>query len=76
MMKKHERILTIDGEHLNIVAVEGKNFFDIGKSANSFHVSAVQSCKRVDNTAAFKLLLPGKQFDLEASTPQEASINN
>lgn len=74
-MKKQERILTIDGEHINLVsAAEGKKFFDLGKSTNSFHASSVLSCKRVGNSTAFKLIVPGKQFDLEASTPQEASM--
>ncbi len=74
LMKKQERILTIDGEYINLVAVEGKNFFDIGmsRSTNSFHASTIQSCRQTGSSNMFKHNIPGKVYDLEASTAAEA----
>jgi hypothetical protein len=74
MLNHYQRVLTIDGEHINLVAAEGKNFFDIGKSTNSFHAGSVSSCKQIGTTATFRLIVSGKQFDLEASSAQEAGI--
>lgn len=74
MLKKHERILTIDGEYINLVAAEGKNFFDIGRSSNSFHASTVTTCKKTGgNRSSFRMIASGKQFDLEANSEAEAS---
>ncbi|KAH6571935.1 hypothetical protein BASA60_006892 [Batrachochytrium salamandrivorans] len=77
LMGRHERNLTIDGEYIHLVASEGKALFDMGKTTNSFHVSAVVSCKQVKKKSAnFKLVVrrnhDSKVYDLEASNDTDA----
>ncbi|KAK5673100.1 Component of a membrane-bound complex containing the Tor2p kinase [Batrachochytrium dendrobatidis] len=77
LMGRHERNLTIDGEYIHLVASEGKALFDMGKTTNSFHVSAVVSCKQIKKKSAnFKLIVrrnhDAKVYDLEAVSDADA----
>ncbi|KAI8907823.1 stress-activated map kinase interacting protein 1-domain-containing protein [Gorgonomyces haynaldii] len=79
LMGRHDRVLTIDGVYIHMVASEGKAFFDMGKPTNSFHASNIISVKLVKKTASFRLVVKKRsdsdvrQYDLEAQSPQEAN---
>ncbi|KAI9092360.1 stress-activated map kinase interacting protein 1-domain-containing protein [Phlyctochytrium arcticum] len=75
-MGRHERLLTIDGDYIHLMAAENKNFFDTMKTS-SHHISSVISSK-ITKGAAFRLLVNGtkgndtRTYDLEAATQTEA----
>ena len=78
LMGKHDRILILDGEHIHLVVPEGKALFDMGKTTNSFHVSAIISCetnKSKPGSTGFKISVQRdkdlKVYDLDASSAAE-----
>ncbi|KAJ3078820.1 hypothetical protein HK102_004220, partial [Quaeritorhiza haematococci] len=77
LMGRHERLLTIDGDFIHVVAGENKNLFDISKTA-SHHIATVISCKlNKKNSPHFKLIVRSKAhdtktYDMEATSTQEA----
>ncbi|TPX57994.1 hypothetical protein SpCBS45565_g08095 [Spizellomyces sp. 'palustris'] len=81
-MGRHDRLLTIDGDYIHIMAAENKNFFDTMKtlSQSSHHISTVISCKATKKTSSFRLLVHGSKgndtrtYDLEATSQAEAGI--
>ncbi|KAJ3009370.1 hypothetical protein HKX48_008008 [Thoreauomyces humboldtii] len=77
MGRTHDRLLTIDGDYIHIMAGENKNLFDTMKTA-SYHISSVLSCKGGKKSSAFKLVVQlkshdQKSFDLEAVSENEAA---
>ncbi|KAI8999440.1 stress-activated map kinase interacting protein 1-domain-containing protein [Gaertneriomyces semiglobifer] len=75
---RHERLLTIDGDYIHIMAAENKNFFDTMKTS-SHHISSVVSCKPIKKqSASFRFLVQGskgesKSYDFEATSQNEAA---
>ncbi|KAJ3096970.1 hypothetical protein HDU97_005398 [Phlyctochytrium planicorne] len=78
LMGKHERLLTIDGDHVHLMPVENKRVFDIMKTT-SYHCSSIISCKQTKKQSPhFKMMVKKGNnstatYDLEAATPQEAA---
>ncbi|KAJ3404199.1 hypothetical protein HDV05_007286 [Chytridiales sp. JEL 0842] len=79
LMGRHERLLTIDGDHIHIMPLENKNLFDTMKTT-SFPISAVISCKQVKKQSPhFKLVVQkAKQqnphtYEFEATSLHEAA---
>ncbi|KAJ3209345.1 hypothetical protein HDU67_006261 [Dinochytrium kinnereticum] len=78
LMGKHERLLTIDGDHIHLMPAENKRVFDIMKTT-SYHCSSIMSCKQTKKQSPhFKLVVKKGNngtttYDLEASTSQEAA---
>lgn len=50
-MGKQERLLTIDGEYIQLDSIEAKTFFDRGKAAVSYHFNDVISCVQSKKSA-------------------------
>ncbi|KAI9327150.1 hypothetical protein DFJ73DRAFT_142525 [Zopfochytrium polystomum] len=80
LVGRYERTLTIDGEHIHILAPEQK-MFEMLKTG-SYHISAIVSCKQVKkHSPHFKLVVKksgsssnsNTTFDFEASGPQDAA---
>ncbi|KAI8825195.1 stress-activated map kinase interacting protein 1-domain-containing protein [Fimicolochytrium jonesii] len=73
-----DRILTIDGDHIHIMAGEQKNLFNAMKTA-SHHISSVISCKPTSKKGtSFKLTVhtnknDSRSYELEAATESEAA---
>ncbi|KAI8853924.1 stress-activated map kinase interacting protein 1-domain-containing protein [Chytridium lagenaria] len=78
LMGKHERLLTIDGDHIHLMPAENKRVFDIMKTT-SYHCSSIISCKQTKKQSPhFKLVVKKGNngvttYDLESSTSQEAA---
>ena len=78
-MGRYERMLTIDGEHIHLVAVD-KKILDMSSKTTSYHISSVISCKQNKKSLYFKLIVlknvetgDMKSYDLEASSISEAA---
>ncbi|KAJ3054992.1 hypothetical protein HK097_000138 [Rhizophlyctis rosea] len=78
LMGRHERLLTIDGDYVHVMAAENKTFFDTMKTA-SHHISTITSCRPAKkSTSHVKLVVQGSKgeggrtYDLEAASQQEA----
>ncbi|KAJ3369050.1 hypothetical protein HDU91_000089 [Kappamyces sp. JEL0680] len=76
-MGKQERVLTIDGEYIQLDAVESKTFFERGKSAVSYSFKDVISCALSKNGGAtFRLAVQrvdgNKIYEFEAASARDA----
>ncbi|KAJ3191004.1 hypothetical protein HK101_008173 [Irineochytrium annulatum] len=77
LMGRHERVLTIDGDHIHIMVAENKKVFDIMKTA-SYHCSSIVSCRQTKKQSPqFKLIVKKGNssvvtYDLEANSSQDA----
>ncbi|KAJ3045733.1 hypothetical protein HDV00_007859 [Rhizophlyctis rosea] len=79
LMGRHERLLTIDGDYVHVMASENKNIFDTMKTT-SHHVSTITACRPAKkSTSHIKLVVQGSKgeggrtYDLEAASQQEAA---
>ncbi|KAJ3117690.1 hypothetical protein HK098_006133 [Nowakowskiella sp. JEL0407] len=75
-MGRHDRLLTIDGDYIHLMAPESKILFDRLKT-NSYHISMVTGCRQSKQSANFKLTISKnndtRAYELEAASGAEAA---